>query len=250
MTQDPKSVGASGRYPPADLWSVDAKRRIGLGVLLLKVHILSAVLFGLAVGVLGGVLGGIAAGSGQASPLTRPEVLLGLTIVSNVFGVANAALFGLGCWRLSAPLEDAAPDGLDAPRRAFRICSLVWLGVYALGIVVGLTTRIISGPANGSFTALEVVSFSLTALSLLAYATWYGFFGWHASHIAEAFEQPKLRRKAERFIWLGPLLGTIGFIPCGLGALIGLIILYNMLVDLRKAATSDSKQQAEPLPIA
>ena len=103
--------------------------------------------------------------------------------------------------------------------------------VYLMGLSVRFMTTVTSSPDGFSNVVLSMV---LGLLSLVAWVAQFFAAMLYVRWLARRVPDQKLHNRAKRFMWLGPLLQTVGLLLIGLGPLIALVMYWNMLDVMRK----------------
>lgn len=168
-----------------------------------------------------------------------------LGFLSAIAGVSGAELFlafaGTACsiailvgwWRLTTPDPGMPPEanaGLGA-RQIIRIAVCVQLAASIFGLMPQFSTGQTLTPG---LTAIVVLSVALGVLSLIAWVAQFFAAMLYVRWLARRVPDQKLHDRAKRFMWLGPVLQTVGLLLLGLGPLIALIMYWNMLDAMRK----------------
>jgi hypothetical protein len=151
--------------------------------------------------------------------------------VANLF-VTAIILFGY--WRFTEP--DPAQVALEATRSARTVVRVTVVAQAVLAVVsIGaefLPTSVRDNPL------VEIFEFVLQLAALAAWAV--QFFGmmrytrWVATRIPDQF----IIKRTRLYMWLLPVLGTVGMVLVGLGPLIALIMYWNLLDRARKQLKS------------
>lgn len=175
--------------------------------------------------VIGGMfVGVVATGAGLAS--TR-SIELSLQLL----GVACSAAILFGWWRLTTPDPGKLDSQFDLQsRRVIRVAVIVQASIALLQFAVSASTH--STPAVGTLMFLWLAA--LGVVSTVAWITQFFAAMLYVRWLARRVPDPKLHNKAKRFMWLGPLLNTVGILLFMLGPLIALVMYWNMLDKLRK----------------
>lgn len=148
-------------------------------------------------------------------------------------GTACSIAILVGWWRLTTPDPGMPPEanaGLGA-RQIIRIAVCVQLAASIFGLVPQFSTGQTLAPG---MTAIVVLSMVLGLLSLVAWVAQFFAAMLYVRWLARRVPDQKLHNRAKRFMWLGPLLQTVGLLLIGLGPLIALVMYWNMLDVMRK----------------
>ena len=159
--------------------------------------------------------------------------LSGFDIVLAAGGTACSLAILAGWWRLTTPdpgMPDEANAGLGA-RQIIRIAVCVQLAASVFGLIPQFNTGQTLAPG---MTAIVVLSMVLGILSLAAWVTQFFAAMLYVRWLARRVPDQKLHNRAKRFMWLGPVLQTVGLLLFGLGPLIALVMYWNMLDAMRK----------------
>ena len=228
-----------------------AVQRASRGIGALKYSILLNVLIVLIFGVVGAILG--SSGGGQGTPgLAQDARLLALLGV-----VTNTTGFGLTIWMLTGWLRVASQHHDDrffyeyqSAANATRVGAWIVVVVGGIGLVlaiIGVVTGASIPAADGTLSPLGGL---LALLSIpLALVAFVGnclvFFGGLLvlRQIALRSAQPKLAKKAGRYMWLLPVIGVVGIILLFLGPLIALVMYYNLLDKIKKGVDAVRKMR-------
>lgn len=160
-------------------------------------------------------------------PFSPNAVQLSLELIS----VACSAAILFGWWRLTTP----DPGKLDAQfdlksRQVIRVAVMVQAA--AAVIEFALNAVILTGTAANM--ALIMLARAASVISGAAWITQFFAAMLYVRWLARRVPDRKLHDKAKRFMWLGPLLYTVGIVLLALGPLIALVMYWNMLDKLRK----------------
>ena len=123
-----------------------------------------------------------------------------------------------------------ANAGLGA-RQIIRIAVCVQLAASVFGLIPQFSTGQTLAPG---MTAIVVLSMALGLASLIAWVAQFFAAMLYVRWLARRVPDQKLHNRAKRFMWLGPLLQTVGLLLLGLGPLIALVMYWNMLDTMRK----------------
>jgi predicted RNA-binding Zn-ribbon protein involved in translation (DUF1610 family) len=205
-------------------------RKLHLGVTLILVSVIGSIIVGFGTGVLG------ATGYGQAQLLSA-ILSAGVSIVSAV-----------GWWLFSEPDIRLQHYGGQNARLFVRVAVLVnaaialvsFVGTFVSDEFAGATQQIGAG-GSGAWVlfALGVVLLQLVASAVHFFASML-YLRW----LAPRFPDHKLYKDARRFMWVGPLLYTVGALACGLGPLVALIMYCVMFLTVRRHLDAAMKEQA------
>ncbi len=164
--------------------------------------------------------------------VTGAELLLALAGA----GCSLAILFGW--WRLTTP-DPGRPDAtLDLKsRRIIRVAVVIQAGASVFNVGVQAMVWSAAGASAAASQMAMLVGLLALALGLASMVAWVVQF-FAAMHyvrwLARRVPDQKLHNQAKRFMWLGPVLYTVGALAVGLGPLIALVMYWNMLDKLRK----------------
>ena len=201
-------------------WRINA----GLGAVVVLIILIIAT--AVTLGILAGAVGG---------PSSVDVTIVGVLLA--VFMLGLLAAYGVVLWGWISftapnPLWKAASDSAEG-RQMSRISLIVVPLAYAMGF--GIEMASYSVPMPSVAAAMSIAS---TLLPLSAWA----FHGWAAMsytrYIGQRLGDAKLTRRAGRNRIACPIWSTVGFLLCGLGPLISLILYYNTIVTARKSLAS------------
>lgn len=162
-----------------------------------------------------------------------PGVALGVTIAS--LGVTAMSI--VGYWWYTE--LDPGYTGVEKPksaRRVARVAVCVSAGIQAVELILQLAESAVApvGGTAAGLSALTVVSVGLTLAGLAAWGTQFfatmAYTRWVGTRLPDAFVQ----RRAKKYMWLLPLLQTVGIIALGLGPVVALVLYWNLLDRVRK----------------
>lgn len=186
---------------------------IGLGLSLVLNGLLLSIALGLAMGMLGFVLG----------PVRRAEFVL----MSQGVQLLIQGMMFFGYWKYTSP--DPGFVAFEQPTTARNVVR------WALYVQIAFTCASI---VVGQLTSDHVIVF---ALALGAYLVWgLQFFSvmrytlWISGRIPDVY----VTGRARRYLWLLPVLSTLGVVCVGLGPLIAMILYWNLLDRVRKHVKS------------
>lgn len=164
--------------------------------------------------------------------------LPGIEWIVSVVMIA-CSLAGLyGWWRVTTP----DPGKAGAPDLRSRQLIRTAVVVQAAAAVSSAGAELVGpgvgagGGASGA-TVLDVATILLIVVEVVSTVAWVvQFFAamMYVRWLARRIPDQKLHTQAKRFMWLGPLLQTVGLLLLGLGPLIALVMYWNMLDKLRK----------------
>ncbi len=157
---------------------------------------------------------------------------LGIEILLALAGTGCSLAIMLGWWKLTTPdpgKPDASADLLS--RRLIRIAVSVQLAATVFSLIPQFAIGQTLAPG---MTAIVVLAFALSLLSMVAWVVQFFAAMQYVRWLARRVPDQKLHNRAKRFMWLGPLLQTVGLLLLGLGPLIALVMYWNMLDAMRK----------------
>ncbi|MFG0251970.1 MAG: hypothetical protein ACF8NJ_03755 [Phycisphaerales bacterium JB038] len=148
----------------------------------------------------------------------------GVQLVLNGLGIAVSVASWYGWWLFSSP--DPAFVGLERGNAARRVVRVAVMLIAALTIAqTGMSYAVNSG------TAVSTLSLALLTLvgllSLAASATMFFASMLYMRWLTPRIPDPKLFERSKMYMWLLPILVTVGAIACGLGPLVALILYWN-----------------------
>ncbi|MEM7755008.1 MAG: hypothetical protein AAF297_05165 [Planctomycetota bacterium] len=244
--QDDYDIPLSTRYPEVTTWRYEALKALRVGSVLLRIQMVAPALLA----VTGLSLFWLTRSSNAAPD---PAIFLGLMVATFVLQALAAILVFAATWKLSEPLTDGEIGHDDAPRRTARILAFVFVGAFMLSSVVGFVMLLLNGaPALGSGQRPPPDPLSIAAgcTNLIVLMTWHGVLAWHLESIADALGADSLERRAKTYIWLGPVLVSVGGLACGLGPLVAYILLFGMMIQVSGAAKKWMDAIEAPNPFA
>lgn len=154
---------------------------------------------------------------------------LGIDLATNFIGVVAGFMSLYGWWLLSA--LDPAYSGRDegtTSRRVLRWAVALGAGYAVMEFVYQAVPGLQFNAALGWMgIAMGLASLMLTAVQFFAsmlYLRW----------LAPRLPNVKVYGRAKQFMWLGPLLVTVGAVCLGLGVLVAIVMYWNMMYWLYK----------------
>lgn len=172
--------------------------------------------------LLGIILTAVLAG---AAPLATPAVDLAMSIAGLV--VEFGSLYGW--WLLSAldPAYSGRDDGATS-RKVLR-WALVFGAIYAMGDFV---VQMLPGATPNQAMGWIEVATAMAALAVMAVQFFASMI--YLRWIARRVPDRTVHERARRFMWLGPLLMTVGILCVGIGPIIAIVMYWNMIYWLYK----------------
>ncbi len=209
-------------------------RGLGLVLVSILISVVSFVLMALA-GVLGSDLG--------LSASVTQMIGYGLDLLAAGMGIA-------GYWLYTQPdPSQVAMEHQRAARKVIRaavvvmLCTAVGQLVLEMGFGVGMSRGQPAGPATalapgGARDALVMVSRALGIVSLIAWAVLFFAVMRYTRWVAGRVPDQWIVRRTKTYMWLLPVLNTLGILLIGLGPIIALVLYWNLLDRLRKHTKS------------
>lgn len=157
------------------------------------------------------------------------------TILSTLLAIASL----VGYWQFTAP--DPATEQSEQPRAARRIVRVAV--IVGIGILLALVVVALAGPraapANPAnplalATAMQLVAAVLNIAALIAGAVHFFAMMLYIRWLASRIPDPDLIQRTRLYIWLLPVLYTVGTLCLALGPLIALILYVVLLWGLRR----------------
>ncbi|MFA6045133.1 MAG: hypothetical protein WC718_09125 [Phycisphaerales bacterium] len=197
--------------------------------LVLNCILLSVLLAFLAIGV--GLL------AGAMGPGTKPVTPAGPTFLMRAYAVLSP-IVTLGiqlvmCWGyflLSEP--DPGYTGIEKPDSARAWLRRSVIATAAVSLVQTMLMIIQQVTAAPPF--LGGILIATLILSMLAWAVQFFSMMQYVRGLAKRAPDEPMAQRANMYMWLLPVLYTVGTLICGLGPLIALVLYWNMLAALRK----------------
>lgn len=145
-------------------------------------------------------------------------------------GLLVGAIILFGYFKVTQP--DPSFVGTETPtnaRKIIRIAAIVQIGVSLLSLI--LQAMVGKGiPSLELIGALVVVSLIGFAAYLVQYSAMMSYQRWLASRVPDQW----IIKRTKTYIWLLPVLATVGGILLALGPLIALVLYWNLLNRMRK----------------
>jgi hypothetical protein len=171
-----------------------------------------------------------------------PEIELFAALAGCVMtGVSLVQLYGW--WLFSAP--DPAYLGADLGTTA-RLVVRVTVGVMAVLTAVDAT---LESAQLGTYAGpLEEAAAVVGMGMLLALAVKFFASMLYVRWLAPRLPNPRVDQRAKLLMWLGPLLVIVGFVFCGIGPIIALVLYWFLLNWVRLDIKRIREQQTELVP--
>ncbi|MDQ7013625.1 MAG: hypothetical protein Q9O74_06970 [Planctomycetota bacterium] len=158
---------------------------------------------------------------------------MSLLIQVLVFGLSLLVLFGW--WRITTPDPARVGTDLDVkPRQVIRIAVVLQATAALASLIAG--SIVLSAPTLAA--GIADVATALGWVSDLAWIVQFFAAMLYIQWLARRIPDTKLYTDARRFMWLGPVLYTVGALCIGLGPLVALILYLIMLFVLRRHLTT------------
>lgn len=165
------------------------------------------------------------------------STLSGIDFLAEVGMTAVSFLIMFGYWLATEP--DPGFTGLEKPD-ASRIVVRWAVAIQAATQLLSLLLKV-AGPRILTSPILTGLSIAVYFVSMLAWVVQYfammRFERWLAGRIPDHF----IIRRTVRYMWLLPVLQTVGLLLVGLGPLIALVLYWNLLDRMRKHLKSIEK---------
>jgi hypothetical protein len=187
--------------------------------------------------VLNGILLMVASTAGFVLASILVSTALGIVdLVHTGIGLGVSAMLYVGYWHLTAPdPAQVANERASTARNVVRVAVLVMaaLGVVQLMLqVVSPTMGVVVSPLGlllmGALGLVGVVAWAVQYFAMMRYVRWL------AGRVPDAF----IVARTKRYMWLLPVLTTVGVLLLGIGPLIALVLYWNLLNRLRKHVKS------------
>lgn len=195
-------------------------RKLHLGVTIILASVIGSLLIGFA------VMGLTMASVGQA-PLIA-------AVLSVLASIASAA----GWWLFSEPDIKLEHHGGQGARRFIRISVLATISIAVINFVgTFVSDEFAAGGQQmfaGGTSVWAVLAIVMWVVGMAAWAVQFFASMLYLRWLAPRFPDWKLFKDAKRFMWLGPLLYTVGMVACGIGPLVALILYCAMLFTVRR----------------
>jgi hypothetical protein len=166
-------------------------------------------------------------------------------------GLGVAAISLYGWWLFSSP--DPATSGIHTGATARRVLRTVVILEAAFAIVellLQLYAMSLRTAANPNPAAVQATTLLTSMANAALLATWFFSAMLYIRWLAPRIPNRQVDDRARLMMWLGPVLCTVGWLACGLGPLIALIMFYNLLEwirhDIRRARTWSESSFASP----
>ena len=138
----------------------------------------------------------------------------------------------------SANLEEQ-----KSARKLARTCVLIQAGttVLSLGVQVFMATARPPGTTNASQafdTTMLVVTSVVGLIAMIAWVVQFIALMRYLRLLARRVPDAYIEKRSKTYMWLLPVLQTVGTLACGLGPLVALVLYWNILHRLRQHVKS------------
>lgn len=193
--------------------------------------VLNAILIWILLFVLN-IVGQIALKTAGSSMMTTNGLNL-LTQIGTTL-VSFASLYGW--WKISTPDAQSLTKDMDnKPRQILRLSVIVLACTNTLSMLISFGAFGSMTPTiNTVSSAIDLVLLVIWLVATVAWVTKFFAAMLYVRWLASLVPDESLASKAKRFMWLGPVLYTVGSLCIGLGPIIALVLYWNMLYYLKK----------------
>jgi hypothetical protein len=193
--------------------SVDYLRKLHVGVFLILAAIIAQILLGFAAAAIGIIaIGGTGPGLNIAA----------FDLITTAIGVVISAASLVGWWMFSSP--DPAFLGAEQGQTARQVIRGTVIALVAITLINLFLTPLAT---PGGTAPIDFVVAGLGLLSLAATAVKFFAAMLYMRWLTPRIPDEKLFNRSKLYMWLLPLLGTVGLVLCGLGPLIALVLYWN-----------------------
>lgn len=176
------------------------------------------------------MVGGVFVGLGAVFALGAASMGT-IQLLLQFLGVAVSAGILFGWWRLTTPDPGKLDSQFDLKsRQVIRVAVIVQAAAAVVQLALGVGIN--SAPAASML--LVMVAGAASVISGVAWIVQFFAAMLYVRWLARRVPDGTLHDKAKRFMWLGPVLYTVGAVLLMLGPLIALVMYWNMLDKLRK----------------
>lgn len=150
-------------------------------------------------------------------------------LIMQAASLADQVLILVGYLRLT--VLDPQFTGTESPtsaRAILRIAVLIQIGLSLL------TTALLLAAGSAPSPGVAAIFMALSAAGLAASAVQFFAMMRYARWLARRVPDDRIIRRTQVYMWLLPLLTTVGCLAIGLGPLVALILYWNLLDRLRK----------------
>jgi hypothetical protein len=187
----------------------------------------------------------VAAGAGAAAGAAGGGNVVGLVgVLVPAVQLAVAVMIFFGYLKLTEPdPRFTGADSPDGPRKWVRIAAIASIVCSLLGFLVAgagfFAGGGLGGGAPGAPVAAGAAIFGLlgivvSVLGFVAFAVQFfammRYMRWLGTRVPDAW----IMRRTKTYMWLLPVLQTVGVLLVGLGPLIALVLYWNLLDRMRK----------------
>jgi len=234
--------GTPVALPPIATASSRHIEQLRSGALLVAVGMIVQVVFGFLAGIVGAVLSIAAQSGGQSVPVS------GILIVGGVVSVVIGLAIAIGWWKMTA----TDPERPDAePLRWALAVRIVAVVQVLFGVVSGaVQVQINAGgaaAAPGQIPPGTLAASLVTGLvSIIWGAIYFGICIQFVHALARIAADDSVLKQTKVYVWLVPLLASVGVLACGLGPLAATILLLIVLFKLRTTLAALRVNPARP----
>lgn len=158
--------------------------------------------------------------------------------IESIVDFVAALITAIGWWMFSAPdpMFTGRADG-SVSRKVVRITTIVNLGASILAIP--LLFLALTSP-SGMMLWLTI---GIGVLSMIAWITGYFAGMQYLRWLSPRVPNMRVYERAKMFLWLGPLLFTVGWLCAGIGPLVGFVLYWNLFNWVREDLKSIRNHQ-------
>ncbi|MFM9957968.1 MAG: hypothetical protein ACKVZJ_07815 [Phycisphaerales bacterium] len=204
---------------------------IQTGIIVMIVGFILMMIVGFSATIFGAARPG--GGAGGFNPATVALVIMAgiaaLTIIPTLIGL-------FGWYKFSEPDPRASElDRGEKPRRIVRTTVIVEVILVIASQVTSVSLQVMSGWGTGPGVGigLTILLVALTVSYYIAIAVRFFASMLYIRWLAPRVPNEKAFNRAKQFMWLGPLLCTVGALACYIGPLVALVLYYNLLDWMR-----------------
>ncbi len=181
------------------------------------------------------VIGVLVAGVGVAAAIARTTWLtgVGFTLASNGVTTLVGIAILYGYIKLTEP--DPQFTGTEKPDSARNVVRIAAGAQVAISLAALMIVVINGGtPVSSFLSLLGILNILLTIAAMAAWAVQFFAMMRYVRWMARRVPDQYVVQRTEKYMWLLPVLTTVGVVLIGLGPLIALIMYWNLLDRMRK----------------
>jgi len=175
-------------------------------------------------------------------------------ILSQIVSLLFSFAMLYGWWKITTPDVQTHSSDLDSkPRQILRASVIILACIYTLRMLLSFGvpgSARFGANAFGSHAGIVLIAIGIWFVPKAAWIAKFFAAMLYVRWLASLVPDDDLATKAKRFMWLGPLLYTVGSLCIGIGPLIALILYWNILYSLKKHIVRIIDEMDHPIELA